>query len=607
MRNLMQVKSFIAKGILALLGVVVAGNSQADYVVQVGTFAREANASRMTQRLQGAGFPVLLETLPGKNGRELSVVSVGPFPGREAARAYYVRLKDSGWKGYIRRYEKPAAPPPSTDLQPDPNETAAQYQPTTAATTLPPVVTPVKHEAPSPPTPAEQEQQSAPEVFVFGAVNQTAAENMVNSQSSRPEAEDKSLSAALDKVQLETGGLYKSGQNVDSSNYLHAAFSLDWRPNARWEARLAGRADGYYQAGDPDFNRTQLDYGESFVRYRGENNRFTFGTQTILWGRVDEIPPTDRLSVVDLTRFILDELPERRRAVPALRLESFHGPFKTDLVWIPRFRAAELPHPDSIWSPVDQRNGRLLGLGSNAILDPVVQRGSFGEDEKGDGGFGIRVSHTGDLFDYALTAQRFKHSTPYYQVHPVVRARILAGDSATIAVASTSENTFTARHPRSWLLGGDIGFVRGRSTWRFEAAYLSDVPATTTDYRLIALEGVDWVVGVEFYPGDTEARVNLQLSGHHLRNAPAILDRDETYFLNGEIEQTFRHNRWRGLLRFSFGLDKRDVYLNPELAYTGFEPHEFYAGAHHFEGSDGTAGGFHKGNSLLTIGWRASY
>jgi len=293
--------------------------------------------------------------------------------------------------------------------------------------------------------------------------------------------------------------------------------------------------------------------------------------------------------------------------VLALRFEGFHGPFKTDVVWVPQFREAELPHMDSVWSTVDQRNGRLLGLSSNTTLDQLVQLGSFTEDAKGDGGFGIRLSHTGDVFDYALTIQRFKHSTPYYELHPDVRASILAGGTAAAAVASTTESTFTGRHPRSWLVGGDIGFARGRSTWRFEAAYLSDVPATTLDYHVITVEGVDWVAGVEFYPGDTDMRVNLQIAGRHLLDAPAILDRDDTYGFNGSLENVFDHSRWRAKLRFSFDLERRDIYLNPELAYIKQEPHEFYAGLHYFDGKDGTLGGFHKNHDLVVAGWRANY
>ncbi|MET0094902.1 MAG: hypothetical protein ABW120_15295, partial [Sedimenticola sp.] len=128
----------------------------------------------------------------------------------------------------------------------------------------------------------------------------------------------------------------------------------------KWEVRIAARLDSHHQSGNPSVSDTKLDYGETYVRYRGENTRVTIGTQTILWGRIDEVPPTDRHSTPDLTRFILDDLQDRRRARPALRVESFEGNSKYDFVLYPTFRGAEMPDVNSIWYPIDRSNGKLL-------------------------------------------------------------------------------------------------------------------------------------------------------------------------------------------------------------------------------------------------------
>jgi len=60
-------------------------------------------------------------------------------------------------------------------------------------------------------------------------------------------------------------------------------------------------------------------------------------------------------------------------------------------------------------------------------------------------------------------------------------------------------------------------------------------------------------------------------------------------------------------VRFFAGLDKEDIYLNPEIAYVGWEPHEFYVEAHYFDGDEGTLGGFHQDHSLVTVGWRSTF
>ncbi len=396
------------------------------------------------------------------------------------------------------------------------------------------------------------------------------------------------LSVHLDKARLEAGELTKSGAPANTSNYLHIAFSARWDSGTAWEARLAGRIDGYYQSGRQSPDRTQLDYGESFVRYRGERIRFTLGTQKIIWGRIDELPPTDRMSVVDLSRFNLDDHPDRRRATPAIRLEYFPGAGKLDMVWLPEFRAAELPGRKSIWSTVDRQRGALLGIAPTPAMSALIKGSRFTEDEPhGDAGGGVRYSHSESGFDYALTAQRVRQSTPYYELVRLGR--------------------FEARYPRTWVIGGDAGFEALNAAWNFEAAWLSDIPVTRTDIRYTTVEGISWAAGVEFYPGDGDTRVNLQLIGTNLIDAPAVLDRTEIYIFNGAVDIPFAHERWRLNTRFFIGLDKKDLYINPELAYIGWEPYELYLATHYFAGSAGTLGGYYQDNTLLTLGWRADF
>ena len=86
-----------------------------------------------------------------------------------------------------------------------------------------------------------------------------------------------------------------------------------------------------------------------------------------------------------------------------------------------------------------------------------------------------------------------------------------------------------------------------------------------------------------------------------------MLDRTEIYAFNGSYEIPFADNQWRFKTRFFAGLDDKDFYLNPELAYTGWDAQEIYLEAHWFDGDNGTVGGFHEDNTLLTLGWRADF
>jgi len=412
----------------------------------------------------------------------------------------------------------------------------------------------------------------------------------------------------IERLRAEAGGLTRSGARADGSHYLHGTVAAEWPINAQWSARLAARVDSYIQTGDTDFERTEADYGESFLRYRDPSRRVTLGAQTVVWGRVDELPPTDRLSVQDISRYVLDDVEDRRRAVAAVRWEEFIGEYQADLLYIPFFRAAELPPEDSIWSPVDRRRGRIIGQPEDPLLAPLVRDGHFIADDGGRGGWGVRLSRTGRAFDHAITLQDARQSLPYYVLDPRVRAALLADPTDIPSALAASPTTFEARHPRTWVVGGDVGFATERSTWRIEAAWLSDQPATTDDLRLITLEAVEWVVGTEFFPGDREVRMNLHLAGRHLLDAPqALLDRENVFSVFGDVEASFARDRWRARLRFFQGLDEGDTYLNPRISFLGWEPHELSLGYYYFGGEERALNGFHSDHDLVTLGWTVQY
>ncbi|MCF7997189.1 MAG: hypothetical protein K9L88_20540 [Chromatiaceae bacterium] len=413
----------------------------------------------------------------------------------------------------------------------------------------------------------------------------------------------------LDRLWLETAAFTRSSSEAAGTLYAQGQVSARWRPSETWEWQAAGRLDSTLQTGARHSEGTRLDYGETFVRYRDDRRSITAGAQTVLWGRVDEVAPTDRLSVQDITRFILDELGERRRAVPMLRWEEFGDSTKLDVILIPEFRAAELPEQESVWYPVDQERGMVLGIPTGPLLQGLLAAGSVGDDARpGGAGGGVRFSQTLSGLDYALTLQRVRHSLPYYALDPQVRAALLGGASPQVAVAQgQGRPTFEGQHPYTTVVGGDLGLVLGSATLRLEAAWLSDVPVTTEALQMETVNGVDWVAGVELYPGDADTRLNLQLMGHHLMNPPRVLDQVDVISLNGQLETEWGQGRWRARLNMVADLNHDNLYLNPEVVWTGIRSLEIYAGLHYFAGENGTFGDYFSDNTNVALGWRMSF
>ena len=393
----------------------------------------------------------------------------------------------------------------------------------------------------------------------------------------------------LDEARIELGHFPDSGSETETSIYGHLSASANWQPNPTWEFQLAARVDAYDEDDANSFTTVRGDYGDSYIRYRGDNVKLTLGSQTVIWGRLDELPLSDRVSTVDLTRGLLDDLEYRRRSTPMLRAESFFGGGKLDLVWLYDFREAELPDRDSVWYPIDQGRGRLLGIDPDDIPATVVRNAAIRDDEpSGDGGFGMRYQLNHALADIGVTAGRVRQSIPYFR----------------IAQLGT---VLQAEFPRSWVFGTDAAINTSYATWRVELVYSSDNPVTRSDLRYDTTPAVQWGAGLEFHPGDGDTRVNLQIIGTNLIDAPRILDRSEVYSFNGEIEIPFDRERWRADIDFYLGLDDKDIYLNPEIAFLGWEPHEVYLGAYYFDGDDKTIGGFYQDQSTITLGWRAKF
>ena len=413
-----------------------------------------------------------------------------------------------------------------------------------------------------------------------------ASANQATALSTAPDASPGAPTFKIDRLWVEYGHFTKSNSAKNNQGYGHGLAIFEWSPSSQWELKASARADGYFETGRDDWSDIGLDYDETYIRYKAEKSTITVGAQKILWGRIDEFPPTDRLSTQDIRRFIIDDLEDRRLASLALRLEHFFDNKKLDLVFYPDFREAQLPDKDSTWYPVNRQSGEILGLKTNAAQESVVKNASIKENPPdSEGGFGLRFSGIGSTLDYALSIQKGRQTLPYFRYNPAT-------------------NTIEGEYPRTWIVGGDVGFEGLGGTVKFETTWLSDTPVTRKNGTYTTVESVNWGTALELFPGDGDSRLNLQLTGTKLIDAPSVMDRAESYAFNGTYEVPFDDNRWRAKTRFNVGLDEKDIYLNPEIAFTGWESQEVYLEWHFFSGAKGTPGGFYEDNSIVALGWR---
>ncbi len=535
--------------------------------VMVGPFADAAQANRVLRHIQAHNIESYLMPVSG----DQRWLSVGVFRQADNALAMQQRVAalDLAAPSVIVRDMNTGSP------------TAAQASP-----------------SPTPPAPTSSTAET-PGALVFGSAPEATT------PSQRPESQ--ALRYGIERVRMEASSLTRSSRPADGGLSLRAEPYVLWSINESWEARVGARLEGYRQWGDQRLSTVDADYAATYLRYRDAHNRVTLGAQSVVWGRMDELSPNDQLSVLDFSRSILDDPAERRRVVPTVRWEHFHASGTHDLVWIPRFRAAEQADEDSIWTWVDRRNGRLPGLAFDPATAPLISNGRFNTHKPRSGGAGWRFSRWQRGVDYAVNVLYTPHSLPYFTLSDAARTTLFNNGDPS-ALLSGAEPAFEVHYPRTWVLGSDLGFEASGVTWRFESAWLSDVPVTQRDtLALETRQALRGAVGAEWFPGDADLRVSLQLVGEALIDAGPVLDRTATLAVSGDIEQVFVPNHWQGRLRFSFGLDHSDRYINPELSYIGAEPHEIYLGYHHFSGAERSIGGFYQHNDIITLGVRTRF
>jgi len=133
------------------------------------------------------------------------------------------------------------------------------------------------------------------------------------------------------------------------------------------------------------------------------------------------------------------------------------------------------------------------------------------------------------------------------------------------------------------------------------------MPATTESLEYKTYNGFKWAGSTEFYPGDSDTRINLQISGQHIDEKEKIVDLDNVVALSGEVESLFSNNRWKVSGRFNIGLSEKDYVVSPELTFLGWEPFEIYTAYHYLDGAEQTVGGFYQDNNMITFGLRGKY
>jgi predicted RND superfamily exporter protein len=212
------------------------------------------------------------------------------------------------------------------------------------------------------------------------------------------------------------------------------------------------------------------------------------GYGRVVWGRLDELQPTDVINPLDISRFFFEGRSEARLPVAVVRTRvHLTDAVSVEGVYVPVFRRARFDQLDEPTSPFnlspDPQLVVCLAIGCPPVPLPVEERRPATRWTNAQGG--ARVNATVGRFDWSVSAYRG------FEPFPLV-ALAAAGPGAALV----------SSHPRFTMLGADFETVVGAWGMRGEVAAFVDDSFQGANLAIVPGTSLDAGVGVDRRAGD---------------------------------------------------------------------------------------------------------
>ncbi len=278
------------------------------------------------------------------------------------------------------------------------------------------------------------------------------------------------------------------------------------QPSNRLTIILSGFAEGLVgrrlpppltiQSSDDDRQASEAIFRihEASIQVGGDRADLLVGFTRAVWGRLDELQPTDVINPLDASRFFFDGRSEARLPVALVRGRLFLGDRGTiEGVYVPVFRKGRFDQIDEATSPFNIAAGVADGLSVCLAIGCPTLPPQLVDDEPdvelSNAQGGIRVSGTAGRLDWSVSTYRgFEHfglveldAPPPFSGGPL---------------------TLVRTYPRFTMVGGDFETVRGPWGFRGEVAAFIDDSFQTPDLRVASGTSVDGGFAVDRKAGD---------------------------------------------------------------------------------------------------------
>ncbi|MBK5297416.1 MAG: hypothetical protein JJE40_09680 [Vicinamibacteria bacterium] len=300
----------------------------------------------------------------------------------------------------------------------------------------------------------------------------------------------------------------------------------EWRPRVFLEhrrdvgdhirLRLSGYVEGLvadrHQAASPTTDVIARPR-ELYVELVSERADLRVGYSRLVWGRLDELQPTDVVNPLDLATFFFEGRAEARIAVPLARARLFLPASTTlEAVVVPQFRPGRFDQLDEPSSPFN-----LLG----GAWPPHAVRGPGPRTSWSNLQGGARLQTTSGRVDWSVSAYRGFETFGVLQLMP---------DAAAV------EEVF----PRFTMIGGDFETVRGEWGIRGEvAAFVVDSFQAAGVPRGLDGRSIEGGIGADRKAGDFRVSGNVLLRRRFVDGGPASGIDESDVNLIASIDRSF--------------------------------------------------------------------
>jgi hypothetical protein len=392
---------------------------------------------------------------------------------------------------------------------------------------------------------------------------------------------------------------------------------------------LRGRAGGPFEGGPgpavANFNQAfqnyspSLDVRQGFLEWRGRRTELRAGIQTIAWGKLDGVPPTDVVNPRDWhDPFVADEFFEEHKiGIPAALATQFFpdvvrggvSDLRLEVAWLPWAVPARLPLALERWFPpsvTDVPAAPCVLVRGSPSLPPAAgcRQGEirvpydFGTLNAGpphaleDGGIAVRLRGAWKGADLELSHYTGPETSPNATLQIIAFQRP-AATGLDVRAAARLAQTHSVMHMTGAAAAMPVGpfTVRAEAAWFVNHAYLraaSDVldpllargvggrqvenvlrgRAVGIDVPPLfpRLDAVEWGFGADtlwrgFHPLLQLNQIVL------LGDAPRLLIANPETRLSGTLRRRLVGDRVEVDLRAAWAIERGAVYLFPRVSY----------------------------------------